>query len=785
MFSLLLIAAAPLQGDHPPHLVEQVTLEYPAQAEGLHGDVVVLVQVDDTGAVVSVEVLLGAEPFHQAALNAAKGLVFEPALRDGVPVAGSTEVRFHFEPPSSANEATMRLVVHSSGGDEEAPRVQTTLGRDRLDQHAGQDLASSLEEDVPGLIVASGTAASSKPILRGQTERRLVVLHDGVRHASQSWGPDHGTEINPFTAGEVRVVRGAASARYGADAVGGVIVVAPPAMRSAPGVGGRLAGGFVSNGLRPSLALTLDAVPEGAPKLSFRAHGDVSRGQDLSTPDYVLANTASRQQNWALSSRALVPGGTLRASWNHYSLQAGVFAGMQSASSQDFEQLLALEQPPGAEDWEAGWAINRAYQDVRHDLWTLHGEREGDWGELTAVYAFQRNRRQEYERARPGVTGSQYDFILRTHSLDLDLAHPHRELGAWELEGSAGLQGGFQENVYRGLTLIPNFRSVSGGAYLSERLSRPRVDVDLGLRYDTLARSAFLGAEEAARLEDLPCVTQGDLERCDALYGALSASMGALIHLVPEHLDGRVELSKSTRNPSVDELYLAGVAATLPMYTQGDPTLGPETTWGLSTVLALRSTWVEGEVAGYGNRIQGYITQVQRRQSDGDAAYKVTTKGAWPIVDSQAQDVQLLGIEGQLKLNPQGLVEFGLSGSAIRAHDLAGGGVVGIPADRLRAQVLLHPRPLSWALAPELGVSLLGVAQAKGGGSLDWAPPPPAYALLGASAATTLVLAEREVRLGLAGHNLLNHGYRDYNALLRPYADQPGRAVRLTFSTPL
>lgn len=785
VLTFLLAAAAPLQGDHPPHLVEQVTLEYPVQAQGLHGDVVVLVQVDASGKVVSVQVLSGPESFHEAALHAAQRLSFDPALQDGVPVAGRTEVRFHFEPPSSANEATMRLVVHETLGDEEASRVQTTVDRQQLDEHAGQDLATSLEEDVPGLIVATGTAAASKPILRGQTERRLVVMHDGVRHASQSWGPDHGTEINPFTAGQVRVVRGTASARYGADAVGGVIVVDPAPMRAEAGLGGRVAGGFVSNGLRPSVALTVDAVPQGAPALSLRAHGDLSVGKDQSAPDYVLANTASRHQNWALATQAQVPGGRLRASWSHYGLQAGVFAGMQTASSQDFEQLLALEQPPGSEDWEATWAVDRAFQDVKHDLWSLHGEREGDFGALSAVYAFQRNRRLEFERVRPGIEGAQYDFILRTHSLDLAWVHPHRELGAWEAEGSMGLQGSFQENVYRGYTLIPNFRAVSGGAFLAERLSRPRVDVDLGLRYDTLARSAYLGDQEAARLETLPCTPQDTLQRCDARYGAVSASLGALVHVVPEHLDARVELSKSTRNPSVDELYLAGVAPTLPMYTQGDPTLGPETTWGLSTALGVRGRWVEGDVAAYGHQISGYITQAQRRLSDGDPAFKVTTKGAWPIVDSQAQDVRLAGVEGLVKVNPQGLLELRLSGSAIRAQDLAGGGVVGIPADRLRTQLLFHPRPLPWLQSPELGISVLGVAQAKGAGSLDWAPPPEGYALLGASASTTLVLAEREVRLGLAGHNLLNAEYRDYNALLRPYADQPGRAVRLSFSTPL
>jgi iron complex outermembrane receptor protein len=303
----------------------------------------------------------------------------------------------------------MRLIVHAHGGDEEANRLQNTVDQEALEKSAGQDLAVALEREVPGLVVASGTAASSKPILRGQTERRLVVMQDGVRHASQSWGPDHGTEINPFTAGEISVVRGASAARYGADAVGGAILVKPPAMRASVGLGGRGTVGFASNGLRPSLALTVDAVPEGRPELSFRAHADGSMGRDLNTPDYVLANTASRQTNWAMMARALVPGGSLRVGWNHYGLDAGIFAGLQSTSASDFEALLDLEAPPGAQDWSADWDIDRASQRVRHDLWTLHADQEGDFGRVELIYAFQRNERLEYERARPDIEGPQYD----------------------------------------------------------------------------------------------------------------------------------------------------------------------------------------------------------------------------------------------------------------------------------------------------------------------------------------------------------------------------------------
>ena len=61
----------------------------------------------------------------------------------------------------------------------------------------------------------------------------------------------------------------------------------------------------------------------------------------------------------------------------------------------------------------------------------------------------------------------------------------------------------------------------------------------------------------------------------------------------------------------------------------------------------------------------------------------------------------------------------------------------------------------------------------------DFAPAPEAYTLLGASAKAEIPLRTTTLRLGLSGHNLLDTAYRDYTSLIRYYADQPGRDVRL------
>jgi protein TonB len=71
---------------------------YPSTAKATHleGDVQVEVEVDPSGHVIGTQVLSGPLPLQGAALDAIKRWKFEPATRDGQPVAGKTMVRLKF-----------------------------------------------------------------------------------------------------------------------------------------------------------------------------------------------------------------------------------------------------------------------------------------------------------------------------------------------------------------------------------------------------------------------------------------------------------------------------------------------------------------------------------------------------------------------------------------------------------------------------------------------------------------------------------------------------------------
>jgi len=67
----------------------------------------------------------------------------------------------------------------------------------------------------------------------------------------------------------------------------------------------------------------------------------------------------------------------------------------------------------------------------------------------------------------------------------------------------------------------------------------------------------------------------------------------------------------------------------------------------------------------------------------------------------------------------------------------------------------------------------------------DFAPPPAAYALLGAEMGFVWRVSRQPMSIILTGTNLLNRAYRDYLDRFRYFADEPGRNIMLRIKWPL
>ena len=172
------------------------------------------------------------------------------------------------------------------------------------------------------------------------------------------------------------------------------------------------------------------------------------------------------------------------------------------------------------------------------------------------------------------------------------------------------------------------------------------------------------------------------MARCRQQYPLFSASGGGLLHIIPDRLDLKGELSLAGRFPSVDELYLIGAAPTMPVFALSNPQLEPEQSFGGSLTSALQLSWMSTEISGYWNRIDDYIYFAPELNEAGEPVVDVIITGAYPRYSTRAIDAEFRGVDGRIVFGEDALFGLDVSGSIVRASERSSGDeLVGTPPE--------------------------------------------------------------------------------------------------------
>ncbi len=682
------------------------------------------------------------------------------------------------------------IVIEDKAPDAIDMRSATTLSGAALEKARGKGLAEALA-DVPGVSQLRSASGMGKPIVRGQFGRRLLLLVDGIRHRSQDWGLDHAPEIDPFVADRLTVVRGASGVRYGPDAIGGAVLVEPPDLLRAPGSAGEVHLIGVSNGRGGSLAGRVQIAPAAAPGLAFQVEGSLKRLAAARTPDYALDNTGVREWNIGATVGYRHTGIDAKLTYLRYQAEIGVCTCLQIESRDDFYAQIERDRPLGSELYEADFAIERPKQAVSHDLAVARARRDVDrLGTVQATYSFQFDHRREYDIVRDSITGPQFNFKLMTNELEVLLEHnPVHLSDHLHLRGTAGIVGAAQRHRYSGLPLVPDYTSWGVGTYAIERLIAHEVEVEAGVRYDLLSRTAaiertdFLRLVRSGQLAMDVCGTIGETVDCASRYHTVSASAGALYRITPDW-STKLDVSTASRPPNPDEQYLNGAAPTFPVLGLGKPDLDPETTYSASITTSVASEHVTGEVSAYANKIDDYIYFAPAIDDAGAPIFDVTIRGAFPRFVTRPVNAVFYGVDAGIAVAPVAVLELGAQASLVRARNTSDDApLVFIPPDRFRGTITLKAPTVGGVRNGFVTVSGTYVRRQRSFDlAADFVTPPDPYFLLGAEAGGETKVGDQLVKVALSGTNLLNTRYRDYTSLLRYFADQPGLQVMARLS---
>ena len=422
--------------------------------------------------------------------------------------------------------------------------TETSLSTEEMESSRGQSLAGSLEK-ITGINSLQTGAGIAKPMLHGLHSNNILIMNNGVRMEGQQWGAEHAPEIDPFTANKLSVIKGAASVKYGAEAIGGVVIVSPPELPTVPGISGEAHLIGMSNGRSGTGSANLEGGLRSVKGFGWRLQGTIKRGGDAKAPDYFLSNTGVKEKDFSVAVGLHRNSFGLDLYYSHFGTETGILkATGYIGSLSDLQQILERGEPAEKEDFSYKLANPR--QEATHDLIKLHGHYLSSIGQVTLQYALQLNHRQEFDIRRGALNDiPSMNLKIATHIVNLELEH--KPLGP--VQGSAGIDLTYQDNNNvpgtQRSNFIPNFTQYAGGIYVIEKLVKEQWELEAGLRYD--ARHYSVGGWN---------LNEG-IYKDDFGFQNLTASLGG-VYRFNEHASFTTNLGSAWRPPHVAELYSFG-----------------------------------------------------------------------------------------------------------------------------------------------------------------------------------------------------------------------------------
>lgn len=649
--------------------------------------------------------------------------------------------------------------------------ASVAIDKPKLQQKSGEELAKVLTT-VAGVSMIQTGATIAKPVIHGLHSNRILILNNEVRQEGQQWGADHAPEIDPAVADKITVIKGADAVRYGSDALGGVVVIAPNQLPYGDGLHGQLSPSFASNGRKSATTLKLESGLPGLLHWAWRVQGTLKRSGDVHTADYMLNNTAAAEANFSAAIGMRQEAGSAELFYSRYENESGVFYGSHIGNLDDLLARFEIGRP--LTTYPFSYSIEAPKQKVIHHLLKAKAYYFLPFGgKLTAQYAFQKDIRQEFSVRRLDRTRiPALNMWLTTHLAEVFWENIDTQYWKTLVGGSFSLQDNYNQPGTGVVPVIPNFASVGYGAFAIEKYHKDNWNAEAGLRYDY----KYLSADGY----DMYSQRYGG----EHDFHNITYSLGGAWQATP-HTALSSNIGVAWRAPQVNELYSSGLHHGAGTYNLGEASLSPET--GAKWITSLSYTHPERGIYltadAYVQLIKNYIYDYPTGET------RTLFSGVYPIFQYTQADALFRGvdIDASLRLVQWGAfaqrLSYGLRGSVVFANELKTDRYFPfIPAPRLSQSLewKVQPKGLFQTLEASIGHTFVAKQTRFEPSQELVATTPDAYHLFEAAIGGTIAIADQQtLSVRLSCENLFNQLYKEYTNRFRYYAHDLGRNVYL------
>ena len=479
-------------------------------------------------------------------------------------------------------------------------------------------LANSLER-LPGVSTVKTGSGNNKPVLRGLSFNRISIYENGIKHEAQQWGKDHGLEIDKYSVKIAEIIKGPASLRYGADAIGGVINIVDNTVPQQNSTGGSISSGYNSNNNGFSGSLNIN---KRFNKFFIDSRISALKRSDASVPtdnidvysykvnlkDSKLRNTAGKNLSTHLTLGYLTNKVCSRLFVSNFYQKSGFFANAHGLEPRNVDE--------NKHD-NSIWNILYPSKMVNHFKLINRTVIKKEKFKTTINLGYQRNFRKELNdyiehgympSVLPDSFENNLERLFKKEVLSANFSNKH-EYSKNKFE--YGINSQYTKNNAKGWSfIIPSFREFNLGVFIHNKYKfNSKASLNGGLRYDY---GVIKSIEEHDWFET-PVIDGNDtsysfLQRAKNLRKEYSNFSGAIgINYNLKHYSFKANIGKSFRMPEAKELASNGINYHHFAYEKGNKDLSPEVSYQIDFSLKTHySSWAI-EISPFINYFPNYI----------------------------------------------------------------------------------------------------------------------------------------------------------------------------------
>lgn len=477
--------------------------------------------------------------------------------------------------------------------------LSSVLKSKELVLNSSVTLAMTLRNET-GISIRSMGPAPSRPVFRGLSGDRVMITEDGIKTVDLSaTSPDHSVTIEPFTVERIEILRGPKVLLKSSSSTGGIINIVrneipadiPPRLTFKLGGYGELANnGYLGSGV---LSFPLS-------KFVLRSEGTYRKTGNIKSPGSELNNSDIETRNLSLGFSWVQKKWLTGFSAREYKTDYGIPGGFTGSHPNGVDISMLKRQ----------YSI-KLHFDLNSNV----------IDHIDAAFSRVFYKHTEYERK--DIIGA--EFRITDYQGFINLVHYKNSIFK---TGIAGLSFETRNFNIGGYVFSPPSNSVNLSAYISE-------EIEIGRKWNIefSARYSFdrIKPEKVIQLKNLTALDTRTFHNYSLSFSAVFEPLSKL--------NAGISLSKSSRVPTIEELFSDGPHLAAYSYEIGNPELKPETGAGSEVFIYYKDKKFYAMLTGFYNDYPYFI--IHRNTG------KINTATLLPVYQASGTGSRLYGIESQ------------------------------------------------------------------------------------------------------------------------------------------